>query len=183
MKMFYKNKFKTIVNNILSINKNFLVDLEKIIHEASNKKKKIIICGNGGSASTASHVAVDLTKNAGITAINFNEANLITCFANDFGYKNWLKKSIEYYADRGDVLILISCSGNSLNLVNAAKFAIKNGISVVTLTGCHKKNKLNMLSTKINFWVNSKDYNVIEIIHHMMLLFLVDGIIYSKKLK
>ena len=88
------------------------------------KKGKIIICGNGGSSATASHVAVDLTKNARIRTINFNEYDLITCFSNDFGYQNWIKESLEYYADKDDLVILIGCSGNSKNLVNGQKSKI-----------------------------------------------------------
>ena len=68
--------------------------MENLILNTNELKGKIIICGNGGSAATASHFAVDLSLNAKIRAVNFNEADLITCFANDFGYENWLKKSI-----------------------------------------------------------------------------------------
>ena len=71
----------------------------------------------------ASHCSVDLTKNAGIRAINFNEADLITCFANDYGYENWVARAIDFYADEGDVLILISSSGSSENMLNAADAA------------------------------------------------------------
>ena len=55
--------------------------------------KKVIIAGNGGSAAMASHVAVDFTKAAGIRAINFNEADLITCFSNDYGYEHWVAQA------------------------------------------------------------------------------------------
>ena len=80
--------------------------------------KKVIIAGNGGSAAMASHVAVDFTKAANIRAINFNEADLITCFANDYGYENWVGKALEAYADPGDLVILISSSGKSQNISN-----------------------------------------------------------------
>ena len=73
----------------------------------------------------ASHVAVDYTKQGGIRTLNFNEYDLITCFANDYGYENWVSKSIEFYADKGDLAILISSSGSSPNIVNAAKTAKK----------------------------------------------------------
>ncbi len=63
-----------------------LLQLSELIKKTSNDGGKIILMGNGASASIASHVAVDLTKAAGIRSINFNEANLITCLANDYGY-------------------------------------------------------------------------------------------------
>ena len=61
---------------------------------------KIIFLGNGGSASIASHVSVDLTKNARIRSINFNEPDLITCFANDFGHDNWMKEALKMYSNK-----------------------------------------------------------------------------------
>ena len=75
--------------------------------KASENGKKIIIVGNGGSAAIASHFSVDITKNAGIRCVNFNEPGLITCFSNDYGYENWVAKAVEFYGDEGDVLIAI----------------------------------------------------------------------------
>lgn len=123
-----------------------------------------------------------MTKNAKVRAINFNETDLITCFSNDYGYENWVAKSLEFYADKGDLLILISCSGNSKNLIKANKYAIKNKIKIVTLTGCQKSNLLNKQKNDLKFWLDSKNYNHIEIIHHLMLLSIVDKIISIKKL-
>ena len=84
-----------------------------------------MIFGNGGSAAIASHFSVDLTKNAKIRCVNFNESDLLTCFSNDFGYEKWVEKAIDFYSDPGDTLILISAGGNSSNMVNAANFAKK----------------------------------------------------------
>ena len=91
--------------------------------------KKIIFCGNGGSAAMGSHCSVDLTKNAGIEAINFNEADLITCFANDFGYENWVLNALRFYGKADDTVVLISSSGRSQNIINAAEYAKKNSIN------------------------------------------------------
>ena len=157
-----------IINDLIKIKDKWL--------EANEKSKKIIFCGNGGSAAMASHCSVDLTKNAGIRAINFNEADLITCFANDFGYERWVEKAIDFYGNPGDVLVLISSSGNSMNIVNAASKAKDMGILVITFTGFEKANKLKQLG-KINCWVNSKAYNIVEMTHHIWLLAIVDMII------
>ena len=75
-----------------------------------------MIFGNGGSAAISSHVSIDLTKNAKIRTLNFNEADLITCFSNDFGYEKWVEKAVEYYHQKNDILILISSSGESRNV-------------------------------------------------------------------
>lgn len=121
----------------------------------------------------ASHVAVDLTKTAGVRCINFNEADLITCLANDYGYERWLEKAIEAYADPGDLTILISASGRSPNMVNAARAAVAHGLTVVTFTGFSKDNPLRALG-RLNYWVNSQQYNIVEMTHHIWLLAVCD---------
>ena len=142
---------------------------------------KIIFAGNGGSAAMASHCSVDLTKSAGIRAINFNEADLITCFANDYGFNQWVGKAIEFYADEGDMLILISSSGKSENMINAIRAArTKNLSSVITFSGFERENPL-IKGGDVNFWVNSRAYNFIENIHQIWLLSLVDLIIGEKE--
>jgi D-sedoheptulose 7-phosphate isomerase len=176
MKNFYLKNIKNQIKILDQIDIKQLDQLQRIILDVSKKGGKVIIVGNGGSAATASHVAVDLSLNSKIKAINFNESDLITCFANDFGYENWVKKSLEIYSDSSDLLILISCSGNSKNLVNANIFAKKKGLKIVTLTGCKKGNKLNSIKNDLNIWINSKEYNTIEIIHHCILLNIVDGL-------
>ena len=88
-----------------------------------------MIFGNGGSAAISSHVSIDLTKNAKIRTLNFNEADLITCFSNDFGYEKWVEKAVEYYHQKNDILILISSSGESRNMLNAANFAKTNQLN------------------------------------------------------
>ena len=155
-----------------------LISLNYIWKKANLNGKKIIFAGNGGSAAMASHCAVDLTKNAGIRAINFNEADLITCFSNDFGYEKWVEKAIEFYGDSGDVAVLISSSGNSMNLVNAAILAKKMNINVITFTGFNPQNKLRK-EGELNIWVDSCAYNIIEMTHHIWLLAVVDMIIGS----
>ena len=182
MNKFYKKYVKDISSYIKKIDLKKISKLEDLIIETSQRGKKVIICGNGGSAATASHTAIDLTKNAKVKSINFNEYDLITCFSNDFGYQNWIKKSLEYYADEGDLLIIISCSGNSKNLVNAQKKAISMGIKTVILTGINKNNKLNSSrDNNLKIWINSKSYNFVEIIHHFILLMVVDKIIFNNK--
>jgi len=88
-----------------------------------------------------------LTKAAGVRAINFNEADLLTCFANDFGYEFWVEKALAAYADSGDCLVLISSSGRSANIVNAGKAAQARGLRLVTLSGFDADNPLRSLES------------------------------------
>jgi len=153
-----------------------LIELKEWMAAASTQGKKVIFAGNGGSAAIASHCAVDFTKNARIRCVNFNEADLITCLANDYGYERWLQKALELYADEGDVVILISSSGQSKNLLQAARYAVSRGLPLVTLTGFQPDNPLRKLGA-LNFWVDSRAYNIVEMTHQIWLLAVCDLII------
>ena len=178
---FLKNYFSGLSD--LINNNNYFDDLiltKKILCETNKKGKKTLIFGNGGSAAIASHFSVDLTKNAKVRCVNFNEADLLTCFSNDYGYERWVEKAIEFYADKEDVLILISASGESRNMLNAVNAAKSIGVKkIITFTGNNKNNSLSKLGD-INFWINSKAYNHIENIHQILLLSRVDLIIGKK---
>lgn len=154
-----------------------LIQVRDLLLEVNQNNKKILIFGNGGSASIASHFSVDLTKNARVRCLNFNEAGLITCFSNDYGFEHWVEKAIDFYGDEGDLLIVISSSGRSQNMLNGIK-AARNGNfnSVVTLSGFDEDNPLNQLGD-INLWLDSKAYNFVENIHQAWLLTIVDLII------
>jgi len=172
----YLNKFSKV---LIDYNEQDFLKIVKSINETKINKKKVILVGNGGSAAMASHVSVDLTKACNIRAVNFNEADLITCFANDYGYENWVKNALSFYADRKDLVILISSSGESKNIINGAKHAKKMGCKVITLTGFDKTNNLKKIGN-INLWLNSKNYNFIEMTHHTWLLAIVDFIAKAK---
>lgn len=154
-----------------------LISAKETIVSASNRGNKVILIGNGGSASIASHVAVDLTKSAAIRAVNFNEPDLITCFANDYGYERWLVKAVEFYGEGGDVLIAISSSGQSKNILNACGAARDKSFgSILTFSGFSPQNPLRGLGDE-NFWVDSRAYNHVEMTHLFWLLAIVDLII------
>ena len=176
----YFDDFKKIVNFNSDEIKKKLINLKKIFITTKKNRKKILIFGNGGSAAIASHFSVDLTKNAKIRCTNYNEPDLITCFSNDFGYERWVEMAIKSYGDKGDVLIVISSSGKSKNMINACIAARKKKFSkIITLTGHLVNNPVKKLGD-INLWVNSKAYNYIENIHQFWLLSLVDLLIGKK---
>lgn len=177
---FFENYFAQISKHSKGVDVNLLEAAANSICDVSKRGGKVIIAGNGGSAAIASHVSVDLTKNARIRAINFNEADLITCFANDFGYENWVAKAIEFYSDAQDLIILISSSGCSKNMVNAALKAKKLGLKLITFTGFDIENSLKQLGD-INFWVDNKAYNIVEMTHHIWLVAIVDKIVGKTK--
>ena len=162
--------------SIQSADQTLLQDAADTIRKVSSGGKKIILAGNGGSAAMVSHVSVDFTKAAGIRAINFNEADLLTCFSNDYGFERVFEKAIEFFGDEGDLLILISSSGSSANIINAAKKAKELKMGVITFSGFESDNLLQKLGD-ISFWVDSRAYNIVEMTHHIWPLSIVDYII------
>ena len=176
----YLNDF----SNLVKPDENIVDQLEKVadlLKAVQSEEKKALIFGNGGSAAMASHFSVDLTKNAGLRCVNCNEADLITCFANDYGFEHWVEKAVDFYGDKGDLLIVISSSGSSKNMLNGVK-AARNGNfrAVVTLSGFAENNPLRQLGD-INLWINSRAYNFVENIHQIWLLAIVDLIIGNRE--
>ena len=175
----YKIYFKKFKKLIDEFDISLIKKIEKELKKFKNSNKKVFIFGNGGSASISSHVSTDLVKICKIKAVTLNEANFITCFANDYGYENWTWKAISSYADKKDLVICISSSGESKNIIKAAKFAKKIGCKVVTLTGFNKKNNVKKIG-HVNLWTDSNNYNFIEMTHHTWLLSIVDMIAKAK---
>lgn len=170
----YLNKYKNLVdsdNSIAKIEKSV-----ELLKDLKKSKGKVILCGNGASASISSHGAVDLTKQARVRSIDFNEPNLLTAFGNDYGFENVFKKAFEFYSDKGDILICISVSGESPNIINVAEYAKNHGHTVITLSGKNKSNRLRGIGD-INFWVDSSGYNIVECTHMIWLTSIVDKLI------
>ena len=144
--------------------------------EVKTADAKLIFTSNGASAAISAHAAVDSTKQAKIRGITFNEADLITCFSNDYGYENWISEAIKSYYNKSDVVVLISVSGESLSVVNAAITAKDLGLRVVTFTGRNVNNSLKSHGD-INFWVDSDAYNIVECIHMIWATTAIDAIL------
>ncbi len=145
----------------------------QMLKTVASEKKKVIFIGNGGSAAIASHMAIDFWKNGGIKAIAFNDSSLLTCLSNDYGYEHVFAKPIETFAERGDLLIAISSSGNSLNIINGVKAARAKGLKVITLSGFKPDNRLSTLGD-INFFVPSQEYGPVEVLHQFICHYMLD---------
>jgi len=176
---YFKNYNKTIYELLNNVDDKLISESASLIKKSIKNSGRIYIVGNGGSSSIASHVSVDFAKVAKVPSSTFNNANLITCFANDYKYENWVVEALKAYTNRKDLIILISSSGTSKNIVNAAKFCKKNKIKLITFSGFSKKNPLSKLGN-VNFHIDSNEYNYIEMSHHIILVSLVD--IFVKKL-
>jgi len=155
--------------------KEELLAFRDLCLEVRARGNKLIFAGNGASASISSHAATDFTQHAKVRAIAFNDHNLITAFGNDYGYENWVVRALEAYADTGDVVVLISSSGRSPNIVNAATYALEKGLRCVTFSGFSIENPLRAMG-KPGIWLDCSEYNIVETTHLIWLL-LVAGLI------
>jgi D-sedoheptulose 7-phosphate isomerase len=130
-------------------------------HAAGNK---LIFVGNGGSAAIASHMATDYSKNGGVRSLALNDASMLTCLGNDLGYDRVFAKQIELHARSGDLVIAISSSGRSANILNAVDAAAAAGCNIATMSGFAPDNPLRRKG-EWNFYVASDRYGFVEIGH------------------
>jgi D-sedoheptulose 7-phosphate isomerase len=140
---------------------NQIMALARQTHAGGNK---LIFVGNGGSAAIASHMATDYSKNGDLRAMALNDASMLTCLGNDLGYDRVFAKQIELHARAGDLVIAISSSGRSANILNAVKAARAAKCAVATLSGFTADNPLRRLGD-FNFYVASDRYGFVEIGH------------------
>jgi D-sedoheptulose 7-phosphate isomerase len=147
-----------------------------LLRAQSVQGRKAIFIGNGGSAAIASHQAVDFWKNGGVRAIAFNDTSLLTCIGNDYGFAHVFEKPVEMFADPGDVLIAISSSGRSENILRGARAARERGCHVVTLSGFAADNPLRALGD-LNFYAPGQGYGLVEITHLSICHAICDAVI------
>jgi D-sedoheptulose 7-phosphate isomerase len=138
-----------------------LMERARATHAAGNK---LIFVGNGGSAAIASHMATDYSKNGGVRSLALNDASMLTCLGNDLGYDRIFAKQLELHARRGDLVIAISSSGRSANILNAVDAAAEAGCTIATMSGFTPDNPLRRKGDW-NFYVASDRYGFVEIGH------------------
>ncbi len=147
-----------------------LVEVGKSLLRAYRNDKQVFTVGNGGSSSTASHMAADLAKNTigtnmkrfHITSLSDN-ASIVTALANDVGYDSVFSEQLVNMIAAGDVLVVISASGNSPNILKAIRCARLQSAEVVGLLGSDGGEALALVDIPIV--VSSKDYGIIEDVH------------------
>lgn len=147
------------------------------VHQAMGKllgtHNKVMFVGNGGSAGIAGHLAIDFAKNGGVRSVTFNDASSLTCLGNDLGYDQVFAKQVEMQGLPGDILIAISSSGESKNILAAADKAKAMGGTCITLSGFAPGNRLRGLGA-INFYVASGVYGFVETAHQAILHAILD---------
>jgi len=134
----------------------------------------VYLIGNGGSNAIASHMAVDYIKFLKKRCFVPNASDLLSMTVNDYGSAYMYSQFIDYYLDidRKQLAILISSSGNSVNIINAVNRCSFYNIPVILLTGFKKSNVVNSLTYPniiLKYWVDSENYGVVEMAHHSLL--------------
>lgn len=155
----------------------WLAKFAKQLNQVKQSGGTVWVVGNGGSASIASHLVVDLVNMHQITALTLHESALLTCFSNDYGYERAFAKMLETMAKPTDMLVAISSSGSSDNIVEAVKVMQTKGGQVLSVTGFSKDNQVRQLTqseSNFSIWVNSEQYGEVETAHQLILHALVD---------
>jgi D-sedoheptulose 7-phosphate isomerase len=141
--------------------------IERIVaqlNDGKSKKGRVFFAGNGGSAAIASHCAADYMKNGGLRALSLHDPAVLTCLANDLGYERVFAEQLRRHATQGDLLFIISSSGESPNILQAARAARELSMTVITLSGFAPGNSLRTLGD-IDFHVPRTSYGIVEVAH------------------
>ncbi len=165
-----KSIFADQSGKVLSSSDGFDFGL-KAFEKVQKDSKCIYVIGNGGSAAVASHVVTDLVNTAGLNASTIHEPAVLTCFTNDYGYEEAFKRMLCRKAKMGDLLIAVSSSGKSKNILNAVTSMRELGGTVITLSGFKTDNPLRGVGD-LNIWIDSEDFGHVEVghlflLHHM----------------
>ena len=158
------SKFEDIISNT-----------SRIFENVQDNEKHAYFIGNGGSAAIATHFTADFFNKGQIKTISLYDSSLITCLSNDYGYSFIFSKQIERISEEGDILIAISSSGESPNIVKAVEAAKINGLQILSLTGFNSDNTVRRLSD-YSIYVPSSEYGYVESIHNIILQQVVDVI-------
>lgn len=153
--------------------------MEKLVGMFSDIKaagKQVFFIGNGGSAAIASHMTADFMKNGGMRTYSLYDSSVTTCMGNDYGYEYIFSRPLEFLGREGDLLVAVSSSGNSQNIVNAVETARDKNMHIITFSGFQKENRIRSMGD-YNLHVPAEHYGIVESIHNLILQQVVDTIL------
>ena len=153
-----------------------LQTLARIWAEQRTEDRTVYWIGNGGSAALVSHLSQDLLNTCGVRSLTFNDPALITCMANDYGYRDVFARPLRTVARERDVLMAISSSGMSDNIVGAAEAALGSGLDLITCSAFAEDNRLQTLPATLAFHTPTENYGQAELVHGALLHAAIDGL-------
>lgn len=157
---------------VVSINSGMRAIVE-MLDRCREKSGAVYVIGNGGSATLAAHAVVDFINVNKMRAFSLAESAVVTCISNDYGYEHVYSKQLMSLIRKEDVLIAISSSGKSKNILNAVYAAGHVGAKIITLSGFSEDNLLRQVGD-YNIWLNSNNYGQVEIGHALILHYITD---------
>jgi D-sedoheptulose 7-phosphate isomerase len=183
---FYQSYINSLKHSLDKVDMKKLSLIVDIFITTFKKKKQIFVCGNGGSAAISNHYICDYLKLLRFNT-NFkpkilslvNNVETLTAISNDHDYSEIFKYQAESLANKGDIFIIISSSGNSENVVKLAKWANINNNKVISFTG-FKGGRLKKLS-HININIEENNYGRVEDSHHILMHLIMHYIILNSK--
>jgi len=155
----------------------------QIIKKAIETDVSIWWVGNGGSAAMCSHLSQDMLNKLGARSFFLGDTSLTTCMANDFGYENVYLIPLEKLVRPKDLLIAISSSGNSENILRCAEMALKRGMDLITLSGFKPDNRLWNIKSDLSFFVPADLFGVVELSHEAILHGVIESLWLQKKIE
>lgn len=170
---FLFNRTNECFNRVMDLDMSKAIEFASDVFSFRESGNKVIFMGNGASYTIANHAALDYMGQTGVITMCATDPAVLTAFSNDFGYNNALQRFTQLNYRDGDILVCISSSGNSPNVVNSAEYVKSIEGTVVSFTGFESDNKLSKIADT-NFWVDSKYYNVVESIHNLWLAMICD---------
>ena len=152
----------------------FFDSIKNLLITLKNNKNKIFFFGNGASASFANHMALDFSKNGKILSRSLSDSALITALSNDYSYEQAMVEFLNIEnVSKDDLIITISSSGNSNNIVNVLNYCKNNNITTLSLSGLNKNNK-SVTNSDYSIFVPMKTYGMVECIHQVYLHLILD---------
>lgn len=181
---YYLNYFKSITqglekslyfkNNNISDPEIFFNNIKSILNKLKETKSKVYFFGNGASAAFANHMALDFSKNGKILARSLSDSALLTALSNDYSYENAMLEFLKIEGvNKEDLIITISSSGNSPNIISVLNYCKENKITTLALSGLKNDNKSIFLAD-YSIYVPLKTYGMVECIHQIFLHLILD---------
>ena len=132
---------------------------------------RVIVLGNGGSSSVASHISQDYMKFRGKKVSILSDPSMLTMLTNDFGYDWAYQKFLEYYVEKDTLVAIMSSGGESQNMINCLQWCESEGVDYGVLTGFNPENRIRSMAQNAlwNYYISSEDYGVVECVHQIFL--------------
>ena len=182
----YANKYFNVINEALNnsvykLNSNIVSSevmffgVNELLLKVSKSEGRIFFLGNGASAAFANHMALDFSKNGKIISRSLSDSAMLTALANDYSYNSAMTEFLKIESvNSKDLIITISSSGNSGNIVNSLEYCKSYNIETLTVSGLKNDNKSIELSNN-SIYVPMKTYGIVECVHQIFLHLILDN--------